>query len=209
MATQQSGADRRRRTRMSAADRRESLLTVAVDVFAEFGYQQAKTSMVAARLGVSEPVVFQNFGNKAALFAAVIHRATDQACGIVAYAMEQRIPVRKLLALVLDPRYLEQAHAAGSIGAIFANATAVTGEPVIAAAARKSTRRFAAALIELLEQGKAAGELRSDLDAEAAAWWLLSVLSSQPFRRATAADPSDIEARLSRLTFDLLTGGEN
>jgi AcrR family transcriptional regulator len=35
-------------------------------------------SEVAARVGVTEPVIFQNFGSKAALFAAVIERAAAE-----------------------------------------------------------------------------------------------------------------------------------
>jgi hypothetical protein len=80
----------------------------------------------------------------------------------------------------------KQVHAAGSIGAPFADASAVTGEPAIEAAARSATGRFATAIADLLERGRRVGELRPDLDTEAAAWWLLSLVASQKFRRATA-----------------------
>src|SRR3954453_5120864 len=63
-----------RRTRLSAAQRRESILAAAAEVFSAAGYRAGKVSDVAARVGVSEPVIFQNFGSKAALFAAVVDR---------------------------------------------------------------------------------------------------------------------------------------
>ena len=50
----------------------------AAEVFAQAGYRAAKVSDVAARIGVSEPVIFQNFGSKAALFAAVVERAAAE-----------------------------------------------------------------------------------------------------------------------------------
>jgi AcrR family transcriptional regulator len=64
-----------RRARLPAAERRETILRAAATVFAESGYRAAKVSDVAARVGVSEPVIFQNFGSKAALFTAVVGRA--------------------------------------------------------------------------------------------------------------------------------------
>ena len=63
-----------RRTRLNAEQRRESIVKAAVEVFAATGYRAGKVSDVAARVGVTEPVIFQNFGSKAALFAAVLDR---------------------------------------------------------------------------------------------------------------------------------------
>src|SRR5215472_7816515 len=62
-----------RRTRLPAAERR-----AATEVFAQAGYRAGKVSDVAARVGVTEPVIFQNFGAKAALFAAVLERAAAE-----------------------------------------------------------------------------------------------------------------------------------
>ena len=56
-----------RRTRMTAEQRRTSILDAATEVFAAAGYRAGKVSDVAARVGVTEPVIFQNFGSKAAL----------------------------------------------------------------------------------------------------------------------------------------------
>ena len=66
------------RTRLPAAERRETILRAAAEVFAEAGYRAGKVSDVAARVGVTEPVIFQNFGSKAALFAAVLERAAAE-----------------------------------------------------------------------------------------------------------------------------------
>src|ERR1700689_256017 len=67
-----------RRTRLPAAERRETILRAATEVFALAGYRAAKVSDVADRIGVTEPVIFQNFGSKAALFAAVLARAATE-----------------------------------------------------------------------------------------------------------------------------------
>jgi AcrR family transcriptional regulator len=67
-----------RRRRLPAAERRETILRSAAELFAQVGYRAAKVSDVAGRVGVSEPVIFQNFGSKAALFAAVVERAAAE-----------------------------------------------------------------------------------------------------------------------------------
>ncbi|WP_433272582.1 TetR/AcrR family transcriptional regulator [Actinosynnema sp. CS-041913] len=193
-----------RRTRMSAEDRRESILVAATEVFAEVGYLRGKTSTVARRVGVSEPVVFQNFGTKAALFAAVVERAADHICRMLDRATVSTYPVSGLLRVVLDPDHLRQVHSAGAVGAIFADASSVTDEPEVEAAARTATQRFAAALVGLLDRGKADGELRADLDTGAAAWWLLSLVASQRFRQATAADFEAVESRIAESTLAFL-----
>jgi AcrR family transcriptional regulator len=38
----------------------------------EHDHERTKTAEIAARVGVREPVIFQNFGTKAELFAAVL-----------------------------------------------------------------------------------------------------------------------------------------
>jgi AcrR family transcriptional regulator len=187
---------------MTAEQRRESILVAATVVFAEAGYERGKAAEVARRVGVSEPVVFQNFGSKAALYVAVVDRATDQVCVVLD---QEQLSVAGLLAAALEPGRLERIHAPGSIGAIFADAASVTGVPDIEAAARRSTRRLADALTAVLTRGRDTGELRADLDPETSAWWLLSLVASQRFRQSTAEDPVMVETRLAEATLAFLT----
>jgi hypothetical protein len=116
------------------------------------------------------------------------------------------LPVSGLLKTMLDPEHLRHVHSAGIVGAIFADASTITGEAEIEAASRNAVQRFAVAITALLDRGRADGELRADLDTEAAAWWLLSLVASQRFRQATAGDPVVVEARLAETTLAHLTG---
>lgn len=189
---------------MGARDRRESILAAATEVFAELGYQRGRTAEVARRLGVSEPVVFQNFGTKASLFAAVVRHAAGDVCGLLEQLIASPVPVAGLLRTMLDPGHLRSVHSAGTVGAIFAEAAAVSGEPEVETAAREATQRFAVLVADLLDRGRAGGELRADLDTEAAAWWLLSLVASQRFRQATAPDPDAVETRLAESVLGFL-----
>jgi AcrR family transcriptional regulator len=64
--------DTAKRTRMSAEDRRANLLDAARTVFLRHGYAGARTKDIAKEAGVTEPVLYQHFESKEALFQAAI-----------------------------------------------------------------------------------------------------------------------------------------
>ncbi|WP_203796661.1 TetR/AcrR family transcriptional regulator [Actinoplanes couchii] len=59
---------------MPAAQRREQLITVGRQLFAERGYDATSVEEVAARAKVSKPVVYEHFGGKEGLYAVVVDR---------------------------------------------------------------------------------------------------------------------------------------
>ncbi len=179
----------KKRTRMTAAARRESILEAAVQVFTANGYRAAKMSDVAAMIGVSEPVIFQNFGSKDALYAAVIDRVADGMHTEMADLIARHGPVPELLARVLSASpHGASPHAAGhhppAHRALLAGAAALVADPGLGEPARRAARALAGHLADLLRRGQADGDIRADLDPEAGAWLLLSVLSAQPLRAA-------------------------
>jgi AcrR family transcriptional regulator len=67
-------ANGRSRVRMTGAERRKQLLDVGRALFAERGYEAASIEEVAARAGVSKPIVYEHFGGKEGLYAVVVDR---------------------------------------------------------------------------------------------------------------------------------------
>jgi AcrR family transcriptional regulator len=67
-------ADPKPRVRMSGTMRREQLLDVGRAIFAEKGFEAASIEEIAARAGVSKPVVYGHFGGKEGLYAVVVDR---------------------------------------------------------------------------------------------------------------------------------------
>lgn len=63
-----------KRKRISGADRRSSILDAARSVFAERGYEGAKTQQIAAAAKVSEALVYRHFPSKSALYRAVLRQ---------------------------------------------------------------------------------------------------------------------------------------
>ncbi|WP_052069664.1 TetR/AcrR family transcriptional regulator [Streptacidiphilus albus] len=62
------------RVRMSGKQRREQLLDVGRALFAERGYEATSVEEIAAKAGVSKPVVYEHFGGKEGLYAVVVDR---------------------------------------------------------------------------------------------------------------------------------------
>ncbi|MDX2276652.1 MAG: TetR/AcrR family transcriptional regulator [Hyphomonadaceae bacterium] len=62
------------RTRLNGADRRSSILEAASAVFAEYGYDGAKTQQIAKAAKVSEALVYRHFPTKLALYKAVLRK---------------------------------------------------------------------------------------------------------------------------------------
>ncbi|NHN55665.1 TetR/AcrR family transcriptional regulator [Calidifontibacter sp. DB0510] len=63
------------RRRMSAANRREQLLEVGREVFAERGRDGATVEDLAARAGVTKPLIYEHFGGKDGMYEEVMRRA--------------------------------------------------------------------------------------------------------------------------------------
>jgi AcrR family transcriptional regulator len=206
-----------RRRRLPAAERRETILRAAAEVFGQAGYRAAKVSDVAARVGVTEPVIFQNFGSKAALFAAVVERAAAEVNASLDELTAGFGSASGLLDHVLaigghgrpshgtagpGARHPGAERAAAAYGVLFADAVTLAAEPELTGPARDAIRAVAAHLAGLVQRAQAEGRIRPDADPSAAAWLLLSVLSARRLR--TAAMPAGLEPAVTALALDAL-----
>ncbi|MFE3787548.1 TetR/AcrR family transcriptional regulator [Streptomyces goshikiensis] len=63
--------------RMSAEERRESVIRAAMHEFARRGYYGTSTEAIAKRVGVSQPYLFRLFPNKQAIFLAATTRCME------------------------------------------------------------------------------------------------------------------------------------
>jgi AcrR family transcriptional regulator len=61
-------------TRQTADERREAVLTAALEEFARAGYRGASTEAIARKAGISQPYLFRLFGSKKELYLAGVRR---------------------------------------------------------------------------------------------------------------------------------------
>ena len=202
--TQAGQAAPAKRKRLTAAQRRESILGAATEVFAAAGYRAAKMSDVAAKVGVSEPVIFQNFGTKDALFAAVLDRLANGIHAELEDEAGHHSPADALLAHILSPATDRSHHPPGSPYALFAEAAALVADPAAGEPARRTARVIASHLADLVRSGQTEGGIRASIDPDAAAWLLLSVLSARPLRAAAMPRPNSLEPAVAALALAAL-----
>ncbi|QKV97614.1 TetR/AcrR family transcriptional regulator [Streptomyces sp. NA02950] len=91
-----SGTRRTRRVRMTGKERREQLLDIGRTLFAERGFGGTSVEEIAAKAGVSKPVVYEHFGGKEGLYAVVVDREMRQLLDMVTGALTAGHP-RELL----------------------------------------------------------------------------------------------------------------
>ncbi|WP_418957489.1 TetR family transcriptional regulator [Streptomyces tritici] len=87
---------RGRRVRMTGAERREQLLDIGRTLFAAKGFEGTSVEEIAAKAGVSKPVVYEHFGGKEGLYAVVVDREMRQLLDMVTGALTAGHP-RELL----------------------------------------------------------------------------------------------------------------
>jgi AcrR family transcriptional regulator len=92
------------RVRMTGKERREQLLDVGRTLFAERGFEATSIEEVAARAGVSKPVVYEHFGGKEGLYAVVVdremRRLLDQITGALTAGHPRELLEQAALALL-------------------------------------------------------------------------------------------------------------
>jgi AcrR family transcriptional regulator len=62
------------RSRMTGKQRREQLIEIGRKLFADKGFEGTTVEEIAAKAGVSKPVVYEHFGGKEGLYAVVVDR---------------------------------------------------------------------------------------------------------------------------------------
>jgi AcrR family transcriptional regulator len=72
---------------MTGAARREQLIEISRGLFAERGFDATSVEEIAGRAEVSKPVVYEHFGGKEGLYAAVVDREVRSLLGQVQTAL--------------------------------------------------------------------------------------------------------------------------
>ena len=76
------------RRRLTAGERREEILAVAISEFATSGYHGTSTETIAERAGISQPYIFRLYGTKKDLFLACVDSCFDRTLDVFRDAAE-------------------------------------------------------------------------------------------------------------------------
>jgi AcrR family transcriptional regulator len=191
------------RRRLGGIARRESILEAALVEFAASGYERTRVAEIASRVGVTEPVVFQKFGTKGDLFAAVLERAADHLAAHLEVLGRESASVIDLMRHLLAPAHQGRMHKRGGLGVLFIEAAA-SNNPLLRSALQRAHARAAEALAGVLRRGQIEGSVRADVDPVALAWLVLSQIHGRQFRRAHGKSSPSLEDDVLRGFFDAL-----
>src|SRR5438876_3771474 len=86
-------------TRLTAAERRDTILDAAMAAFAERGFAGTSTEDIAREAGISQPYLFRLFGTKKELFKATAARCLRETLAMFQRAAEGKRGEEALLAI--------------------------------------------------------------------------------------------------------------
>ncbi len=163
---------------MPAAERREQILDAAIGVFARSGYRIATTTHIAEAAGISQASIFKYFKTRDELFLAVIDRIMERTQTLFEEAVRAGgDPLQILQATAVAWRSYAVTGAHGPQRDVLLNvlyqAAAESTNTLVAEHLHDGYLTTVQMIARLLERARAAGQVRDDLDVEAAAWQLI------------------------------------
>ncbi|MEJ2867842.1 TetR/AcrR family transcriptional regulator [Actinomycetospora sp. OC33-EN08] len=177
--------------RRTQQERRETteraLLTAAADLVVETGLRSVTLAEVGRRAGYSRGIVTHHFGSKQALVSALV-RASQ--AGFVPGVDEVAPGLERLLVLV--ERYLGAVGRIGSLSRAFLVLWAESvASPELGPLFRERDELFRADIVADLEAGRAAGDVRSDVDPPVVAAIVVAELRGLALQYLVAPDSID------------------
>lgn len=145
-------------SRLSAADRREQLLAVALKVFAQRGYHSTSMNDIADAAGVTKPVLYQHFDSKRALYTATLEAVGESMIAALTNATSASPSGKEQTAAGMVAYFRWVAEDPDAFSLLFGGGTRRDEE--FAAVAQKVEKAAAELIAPLIEAGVDAGYQR-------------------------------------------------
>lgn len=171
-----------KRTRMSAEERRASMLLHAQGVFARRTYAEATTGELARACEVTEPMLYKHFGSKKGLFMAVLQDTRDELYADLNARAQRRAQISPLNAL---EHFIEDYRTSVKMDfdahCVMFQAVSQVHDPDILQCLIKHNRRTFGFIRELVEQTSKAGQLDPAISIDVAAWGYMSMVLAMQY----------------------------
>jgi len=161
-----------RARRLPAAKRRLQIIESARGVFASQSYGKVGTADLARAAGISEPALYRHFASKKDLFIAALRATGPRLLEIwqeISYEYED--PLETLQAIGVYYYDHLESHAANM--QMQFRALSEADDPEIRDALRDNFEAFVSFIADTLEEGKARGTVRKEVDSRMIAWQFL------------------------------------
>lgn len=192
---------KRRSPRMSAPERRQSILDAASRVFSRGSYGSATTAAIAREAGITEPVLYHHFKNKADMYSACLDQTWEDVRTRWDAILEGEPDPKRWLPLVAISGFAALEDEEDSSGRLWLHAmTDVAEDPKAKPRVVQFTRELHEYVASMFERAQAAGGISKNLDPRAEAWAFLSLGVMRALSRrldgvADADFPAIVKAR--------------
>jgi len=169
----------------SNSDVRSQMIDAAIEMMEVAGEASVRVAKVAEKVGVTEPLVYHHFKNRAALVTAA-YAEWYKRC------QDLEVPIDQLMAMVTNQEEYERAVRASLTWSYQPERVAARGvrlsvigaaqtDPELATAVNEINRRFLTSLAQAMEYAQSQGWVRKDLDPMATAYWLHGQINGRVF----------------------------
>jgi AcrR family transcriptional regulator len=179
---------------------REQVLTVAVRVFNEQGYDATSISDLAAKLGLTKSALYHHFESKSAILALALDDALDALEAVVDEAEAAHTEASERLRSIVR----------GAVRVLTAKLPSVTlllrvrGNSEVELAALARRRVFDQRVTAIVREAQREGLIRDDISAAVATRLLFGMINSvvEWYRPGGAVDPAELGEDILRVTLD-------
>jgi AcrR family transcriptional regulator len=162
-------------SRLSAAERRASLLECACRVFSRGSYRGTTTAELAAEAGVTEPVLYRHFPSKRALYLACMEETWARVRALWDEVVAAEPDAAHWVA-AMGRAFLESAEHRPVVSHLWLQALAEgTGDAEIARYMRTHIREVHVYVSDVMRRAQEAGAIPADRDPDAEAWIFLAL----------------------------------
>lgn len=186
---------------------RQRIVSAAVSLFAEQGFDATSVNQVVARAGVAKGGLYHHFGSKDDLLYEVYRELVDrQLTGLREILARGLGPADTLRALIAD--LVETTAARSAEAKVFARESHRLGD-ANQARLRSARRGIHDAFIELVRAGQASGQFRPVASPEMVTFTVFGVINELPvwYRPDGAKRPDELATELAELILAALLPG--
>ncbi|MEO0513241.1 MAG: TetR/AcrR family transcriptional regulator [Planctomycetota bacterium] len=161
--------------RMSGSERRDQLLRVAAELFAEHGYARTTTAELARAAGVTEPIIYRHFQSKHDLFVALIRATGERTIELWSEALEGAASTEERVSRLLGSNVMVNDEQGRAAYRVIIQGVTEAGHPETRAAIEEHFNTLHAFLSKEIAAGQAEHRIWTRFDADLIAWVLIDV----------------------------------
>jgi AcrR family transcriptional regulator len=163
--------------RMTAAERKQQIVEVTMDLVAKNGVQSTTTSRIAASAGISEATLYRHFASRREMLLAAMDLVYERVFKVI-HSAENENALERLRAIGHYHAGIIADDSEGFVHPLF-EFVAAPPESGLREPLAEHQRAAIASISAIVEEGKKQGLVRRDVDSAQLAWELVAVYWAQ------------------------------